>query len=382
MPIVEDEILTIRRALLFSFNMSNLSVLSKLFKLRSLNHTIISNIQLNIRQLTSDLRSATINSTEIRNCTGTNGTTIHHYTPDAMSVNHRLIHTSSQHWKNTIDENKNKSNIDQFRAEETKIEREYEEQEKQKEENEKTADNDHSSSENHEKIQKIRSDILDASLQFVSTKGWSLDAIALGAESMNYPGVAHGMFPNGAIELIHHFYAKCNRELIERLQRELNEKNSEKTDDNGKVGDTVSPRDFAIKAIRLRLEMIIPYKDSWPKALAIMTLPQNVPTSLAHLLTLVDDICYCAGDRSVDIGWYTRRVGIASIYKVVELYLLQDKSPEHADTWTFLERRMDEGIQIQEFLSTTDQKTQTVAKALGSAFQTARNMLGVNCDKR
>ncbi|XP_031619302.1 ubiquinone biosynthesis protein COQ9, mitochondrial [Contarinia nasturtii] len=352
--------------------MSNLSVLPKLLKLRPINHMIL----LNVRQLTSGIKSEKINTIVTHNCAGTNGTTIHHRSIENSVLVKRLVHTSNQHWK---DDDTNKSHIDQFRADEVKIEREYEE--KQKNEQQTSADNDHSTTENHEKIQKIRSDILDASLKFVATNGWSHEAIAHGAESINYPGIAHGMFPNGAIELIHHFYAKCNRELIEQLQREITE-TSEKTVDNGKRGEPLSPRDFAIKAIRMRLEMIIPYKDSWAQACAIMTLPQNVPTSLAHLLTLVDDICHSAGDRSVDIGWYTRRIGIASIYKMVELYMLQDKSPEHTDTWTFLERRMDEGIQVQEFLSTSDQKTQTMAKALGSAFQTARNILGINCDKR
>lgn len=291
--------------------------------------------------------------------------------------NYRSLHTSRLLWKNTNDDSTKGVKIDQFRAEEEKIEREYEEQEKQKQDQQSKS----SSTEEHDKVQKLRAEILEASLQFVPKHGWSVEAIAHGAESIKYPGVAHGMFPNGSIELIHHFYAKCNRELIEKLQQEFSEL-TEKSGNGEQTVERPSPRDFAIRAIRLRLEMIVPYKETWPQALGIMTLPQNVPTSLAQLLTLVDDICHCAGDRSVDIGWYTRRIGIASIYKMVELYLLQDKSPGHQQTWEFLERRMDEGIQIQEFLSTSDQKTQTMAKALGSAFQTARNILGINCDKR
>lgn len=55
-------------------------------------------------------------------------------------------------------------------------------------------------------------------------------------------------------------------------------------------------------AIETRLRMVIPYKKTWSQALAIMTLPPNVPTALANLLTLVDDICYYAGDRSVDVS--------------------------------------------------------------------------------
>lgn len=63
-------------------------------------------------------------------------------------------------------------------------------------------------------------------------------------------------------------------------------------------------------AVETRLRMVIPYKKTWPQALAIMTLPPNVPTALANLLTLVDDICYYAGDRSVDVS------------RIADIYLL------------------------------------------------------------
>lgn len=56
-----------------------------------------------------------------------------------------------------------------------------------------------------------------------------------------------------------------------------------------------------LNAVETRLRMVIPYKKTWPQALALMSLPPNVPKSLANLLTLVDDICYYAGDRSVDV---------------------------------------------------------------------------------
>lgn len=192
--------------------------------------------------------------------------------------------------------------IDEFRANEQKIEREYEEKSR-KEEDEKRSESVNETTEDHEKIKQIREQILDASLQFVSKHGWTREAIAQGANSINYPSVAHGMFPNGGIELIHYFYAKCNRELIDKLQQEM--KNTSK-DEKIVAGDGTqiasNPKEFAAKAIQLRLEMIAPYIDTWPQALGIMSLPQNVPTSLAQLLTLVDDICYCAGDRSVDVS--------------------------------------------------------------------------------
>lgn len=54
-------------------------------------------------------------------------------------------------------------------------------------------------------------------------------------------------------------------------------------------------------AVETRLRMIVPYLSRWPQAIAIMSLPPNAPHTLASVLTLVDDICYYAGDRSVDV---------------------------------------------------------------------------------
>lgn len=194
------------------------------------------------------------------------------------------------------DDRPKSTNIDEFRANEERIEREYEEKQRLQTESEKKEQHQHKDhTEENEKIKSVRNQILDAALPFVKAHGWSREAITRGAESINYPSVAHGMFPNGSIELIYHFYAKCNREIIDQLQNELDE--ARETSDVH-----VNPIEFSTRAIRLRLEKLLPYLDTWPQAMATMTLPPNVPTSLAQLLTLVDDICYLVGDRSVDVS--------------------------------------------------------------------------------
>lgn len=272
------------------------------------------------------------------------------------------------------------TSLNEFRAEEERIEREYqrqhqEQQQKQDEANraEQHANEDFDARDTA-KVQAIRTQILDAALAHVKAHGWSREAITHGAEAVGYPGIVHGMFPNGGVELVQHFIATSNAALIEQLTAEVQA--------NATTGSVPSPREFAMRAIRLRLEMLIPYKEQWPQALALMSLPQNAEVSLARMLTLVDDICYCAGDRSVNIDWYIRRIGIATIIKMGELHLIQDDSADHSATWTFLERRIDDGLKIQEFLSGSDKKAQSVAKKLGSAFETARNVLGINSDKR
>lgn len=50
------------------------------------------------------------------------------------------------------------------------------------------------------------------------------------------------------------------------------------------------------------------------QALAIMTQPENVWTSIAELARLSDEIWYLAGNPSTDTSWYTKRAGLSTIY--------------------------------------------------------------------
>lgn len=61
---------------------------------------------------------------------------------------------------------------------------------------------------------------------------------------------------------------------------------------------------------------------------------------------------------------------MATIYKMTELYMLQDKSKDHEDTWEFLHRRIEDGVHLQEVLNTSEESTRNVAHAVGSAFET------------
>ncbi|KAH8285215.1 hypothetical protein KR054_006238 [Drosophila jambulina] len=221
------------------------------------------------------------------------------------------------------------------------------------------------------KVDAIRVKILDAALQHVPQHGWTRQAIVQGAEDSGYPSVIHGMFPEGGFALVSHFNGKCNAQLVASLE--------EKTD-GGKL-EVENPLDFLVQAVRQRLEMVVPYKAQWPQAMGLLAQPQNAPTALAQVLTLVDDICYYSGDRSVDFGWYTRRVGLATIMKMTELYFLQDTSPGHAQTWEFLKNRMDEAVQLQMMLSQTEGMTHTFQRSFNSAFITARNILGLGYNR-
>ncbi|XP_031697970.1 ubiquinone biosynthesis protein COQ9, mitochondrial [Anarrhichthys ocellatus] len=103
------------------------------------------------------------------------------------------------------------------------------------------------------------------------------------------------MFYNGAGDLVLHFIAQCNSQLTEILAEQHNQV---------QVGQAEPKKtaDFLRDAVETRLRMHIPYMESWPQAMSILLLPHNIPDSLKHLSTLVDDMWYYAGDRSTDVS--------------------------------------------------------------------------------
>lgn len=146
--------------------------------------------------------------------------------------------------------------------------------------------------EEDEAVKEVKNKILEASMLFVEATGWTRATIVKGAEQAGFPGTVHGMFPRGGVELIDYYYLKSNKELVEEMKAKIDET-------NGKIDD---PKQFVCWALKQRLEKLDPHVKTWPQALAIMTLPPNVPTSLANMLTLVDDICYYSGDRSINVS--------------------------------------------------------------------------------
>lgn len=219
--------------------------------------------------------------------------------PNSISDTTSFRNFSSKHHNksDTIMENvQTPKSIDEFRAREEQRESDNDKIDESLDKNNTT------SSQNNEsaKVKKIRNDILDAALLFVGVHGWSRDAIANGAEQIGYPGIVHGMFPNGGIELINHFYMQCNEKLMTQLNDELASNANDNKNESQKPIET--PLNMLKRALRIRLQMNEPYLSNWHQALAVMASPPNVPTSLAQLLTLVDDICHYAGDRSVDVS--------------------------------------------------------------------------------
>nr|XP_015820816.2 ubiquinone biosynthesis protein COQ9, mitochondrial isoform X4 [Nothobranchius furzeri] len=234
-----------------------------------------------------------------------------------------------------------------------------------------TNPSDQEQDEEYETEEQLQARILTSALEFVPQHGWSMEAIAAGAEVLGLSSASAGMFSNGAGDLVLHFIAQCNSKLTEVLAEQHNQVQQGHAEPK-------KTAEFLRDAIETRLRMYIPYIETWPQAMSVLLLPHNIPDSLKHLSTMVDDIWYYAGDRSTDMNWYTKRAVLTGIYNTTELVMLQDSSPDFQDTWTFLDNRIQDVVNMATTAKQVQSTGEAVVQGLVGAAVTLKNLTGLN----
>ncbi|KAM9301963.1 ubiquinone biosynthesis protein COQ9, mitochondrial [Gastrophryne carolinensis] len=226
-------------------------------------------------------------------------------------------------------------------------------------------------SEGYESEEQLQQRILAAALAFVPELGWSAEAIAEGAKSLELSVAAAGMFQSSGSELVLHFISQSNAKLTHMMEEE------HKRVQLGHA-EKKATADFLQEVLEARLRMIAPVIGQWPQALGILLLPQNIPTSLKLLTAMVDDIWHYAGDQSTDVSWYTRRAVLAGIYNATELVMTQDSSPDFQDTWDFLQKRITDAMAMGHSVKQVTSTGEAVVQGLMGAAVTLKNMTGLN----
>ncbi|KAI4887721.1 hypothetical protein NFI96_024785 [Prochilodus magdalenae] len=225
--------------------------------------------------------------------------------------------------------------------------------------------------EDYETEDQLQARILTAALEFVPQHGWTVEAIAAGAETLGLSAASAGMFDNGAGDLVLHFVGECNAQLAKILAEQHNQIQLGQAEKKNTA-------DFLREAVETRLRMLVPYIDTWPQAMSLLLLPHNIPDSLKHLSTLVDDIWYYAGDRSTDLNWYTKRAALTGIYNTTELVMVQDSSPDFEDTWAFLDNRIRDVVNMATTAKQVQSTGEAVVQGLMGAAVTLKNITGMN----
>ncbi len=175
-----------------------------------------------------------------------------------------------------------------------------------------------------------------AALRHVPFDGWSRRAMRHAARDVGLdPALADRAFPYGAADMVAAFSRLADRRMIAALE--------------GRDVAAMKVRQRIGAGVRTRLEAWAPHREAVRRSLAVLAMPQNTGTALRCLYDTVDAIWVAAGDSATDWNFYSKRALLAGVYSATALYWLDDRSEDAADSWAFLDRRIDDVMRIPKF---------------------------------
>ncbi|MEZ5758312.1 MAG: COQ9 family protein [Emcibacteraceae bacterium] len=180
-----------------------------------------------------------------------------------------------------------------------------------------------------------RDSLLEAALDHVAFDGWSEKTLNQAAENIGISSAIVDLaFPDGVIEMIDFYAQKCDIAMVHQAAKiDLN---------------SLKIREKITALVKFRLLSEQPHKEAVRRTVAFLALPGNYYTSLRILYRTVDLIWKTINDTSTDFNFYTKRMTLSAVYSSTFLYWLGDESENNADTWDFLDRRIENVMQIEK----------------------------------
>jgi ubiquinone biosynthesis protein COQ9 len=103
------------------------------------------------------------------------------------------------------------------------------------------------------------------------------------------------------------------------------------------------------RLVRARLEVLSEHREAVRRAVAARGMPYNLMgagRAVWHTVDLIWDAVGMAGGPEEGWSWYTRRATLAGVLVATLLYWLEDTSDGHAESWAFLDRRIEDVMRI------------------------------------
>jgi ubiquinone biosynthesis protein COQ9 len=185
-------------------------------------------------------------------------------------------------------------------------------------------------------LQKIRQRLALAVGENAVFDGWNSAAVDSAAVQLGIDKAqARLAFPKSQAAMIDAFVEGVDRELERRLPaRKLK-------------GMKIREKIRAL--VWTRLEIMEPARESVRQAIAILAMPHNAPAGLKMAWRSADLMWRLAGDSSSDFSHYTKRMSLSAVYGSTLLAWLDDNSEGWADTAAFLDRRIENVMEIERW---------------------------------
>lgn len=184
-----------------------------------------------------------------------------------------------------------------------------------------------------DQLRRDRDAVITAMLPNVPFDGWTDACAKAAAKEIGMDGdVVQHLFPSGPVDMAAHFSDLADRQmLIELAERDL---------------PSMRIRDRISTGLRVRLELQVDHREAVRRAVAITAMPQHAALSARLVYRTVDAIWRVAGDTATDFNFYSKRGLLAWVYTTTLLHWLDDDSEDHHETWAFLDRRIENVMQI------------------------------------
>ena len=180
----------------------------------------------------------------------------------------------------------------------------------------------------------LMSRLLEAAKPHVPFDGWSETTLRLAAQDADIaPGLVAAICPRGAVDLALAYHAEGDAAMLKRL---------EETDLSA-----MRFRDRIAFAVRVRLEAVED-RELVRRGTTLFSLPNHAADGAKAIWQTCDRIWTALGDTSDDVNWYTKRATLSGVYGATVLYWLGDDSEGNLRTWEFLDRRIEDVMQIEK----------------------------------
>ena len=184
-------------------------------------------------------------------------------------------------------------------------------------------------------LSEARERLLEAALPHVVFDGWSSATLAAAiAESGVDAGLARLAFPRAGIDMALAFHRRADRALAGELAAADLE--------------DMPVRDRITHCLRRRIELVAEHRDAVRRGATLLALPHHAPEGARAIWQTADLIWTACGDTATDFNWYTKRIILSSVFSATVLYWLGDASPNFANTWAFLERRIEDVMRFEK----------------------------------
>ncbi len=184
-------------------------------------------------------------------------------------------------------------------------------------------------------IREARARLIEAALPHVPFDGWSNTTLeAAIAESGVDAGLARQAFPRGGIDMVLAFHRQADQQLAEELA--------------GVELDAMRIRDRVTHCVRRRIELVADHREAVRRGGVLLSLPIHAPEGARAIWETADIIWNACGDTAEDYNWYTKRMILSGVYSSTVLYWLGDTSHDFANTWAFLDRRIEDVMQFEQ----------------------------------